>query len=233
MKPGRYAASDGSFAKSAGGAGARGLALLAVALLIGIVLLNATDADPPGSTVVARGDSDTADGTDDDDADGEGTPASTTAPVAVTTTLPVRAPKDVKVIVANASPTRGAAGTASDKLKPLGFNVLAPSNAVATNDTTVFFVPGFDRDAAAVASALGLAPTTVKPIGTPPPFDTKGANVAIVLGATDAARLFTAPGATTTTAAPGATTTTAKPAAGGASTSTTAAPAATTTTKKP
>ncbi len=234
MKPGRYAASDGSFAKSAGGAGARGLVLLAVALLIGIVLLNATDADPPGSTVAARGDSDTAGGSDDDGADGEGTPVSTTAPVAVTTTLPARAPKDVKVIVANASPTKGAAGTASDKLKPLGFNVLAPSNAVATNDSTVFFVPGFDRDAAAIAAALGLAPTTVKPIGATPPFDTKGANVAIVLGATDAARLFTAPGtATTTTAAPGAATTTAKPAAGGASTTTTAAPAATTTTKKP
>ena len=229
MRPGRYAASDGSFVKSAGGAGVRGLALLAVALLIGIVLLNATDADPPGSTVAAGGDSDTADGSDDDGGDGEGSPASTTAPVVVTTILPARAPKDVKVVVANASPTKGAAGTASDKLKPLGFNVLAPSNAAPVTDSSVFFVPGFDREAAALAAALGLAPTTVKPIGTPPPFDTKGANVAVVLGATEAARLFTAPGATT------APPTTAKPAGGGATTAppTTAAPAATTTTKKP
>src|SRR5436190_497257 len=50
MRPGRYAATDGSFARSAGGAGVRGLALLALALIIGVVLLNATDADPPGTT---------------------------------------------------------------------------------------------------------------------------------------------------------------------------------------
>ncbi len=253
MKPGRHAVTDTSFVKSAGGAGARGLVLLAVALLIGVVLLNATDADPPGSTIAAKGDSDTAGGARDTGGDGEGKATPTTAAVVTTTTLAPRAPKDVKVIVANASPTKGAAGTAGAQLKPLGYNVLAPSNAAAVNESSVYFVPGFDRDAAAVAIALKLPPTSVKPVPAPPPFELNTANVAVVLGATDAVRFApggtpatTAPpapgatttakpatGATTTTAKPaaGVTTTTAKPAAGVTTTST--APTTTSTTKKP
>src|SRR5688572_18585602 len=42
VRPGRYAAADGSFGRSAGSALGRGVLLLAVALVIGIVLLNAT-----------------------------------------------------------------------------------------------------------------------------------------------------------------------------------------------
>ena len=224
MKPGRYASDDASFAKSAGGAGARGLALLALALLIGIVLLNATDADPPGTTVSARGDSDTADGDGggDSDAAGEGdgegdaaaeTPATTPTP----TTAPAKAPKDVRVIVANASDVNGAAGNAKKVLDPVGFNVLAPSNATKVPESGVFFTAGFEADAAAVATALGLPATVVKALPAPPPFDTKGANVAVVIGADHGAKFAAAPtaagaaGSTTTTAAVVATTTTKKP----------------------
>ncbi len=221
MKPGRYAASDGSFAKSAGGAGARGLALLAVALLIGILLLNATDADPPGSTVSA-GERDAEGGGDGggDDADSASTPTSSAAPTTAPT-VPARAPKDVKVIVANASSTKGAAGTVSDRLKPLGYNVLAPTNATAVNESSVFFTAGFDREAAAIAASLQLPPTSVKAVPTPPPFDTKGANVAVLLGAADAAK-FAATGASTTSTT-----------AAGATTSSTAPTSTTSTTKKP
>ncbi len=225
MKPGRYAAADGSFARSAGGAGARGLALLALALLIGVVLLNATDADPPGTTVSADGDADSPSGDGgDSDAAGEGTsPAPTTT--VPPTTLPARAAKDVKVIVANASAVKGAAGNAKKVLDPAGYNNLAPANAAPVETTSVFFVPGYDRDAAAVAVVLQLPPTVVKPMPAPLPFDTKGAQVAIVLGADQAAKFAAAPGAT-----PAPTTTV----AGGAAPSTTVAgAAATTTTKKP
>ena len=222
MKPGRFAADDGSFARSAGGAGVRGLALLAFALLIGIVLLNATDADPPGTTVSAEGDSDTPSGDGgDSDAAGEGTATPTTA-AAPTTTAPARAAKDVKVIVANASSVKGAAGNAKKVLDPLGFNVFAPANSAAVPESSVFFTPGYERDAAALAAALGLPGTTVKAIPTPPPFDTKAANVAIVIGADHGPKFAAAP------AAAGATTTTAAGA-----TPTTAAGAATTTTRKP
>ena len=216
MKAGRYAAPDGSFARSAGGAGVRGLALLALALIIGVVLLNATEADPPGTTVSTSGEP-----TAEDSGDGGGEAAeATTTTVAPTTTLPARAPKDVKVIVANASPVKGAAAGGRTALLAAQFNVLAPANAAAVPDSSVYFTAGYERDAAAVATALGLPPAAVKPLPSPAPFDTKGANVVVVLGADAAPRFGT--GATTTTAA----------AAAGATTTTTAA-AATTTTKKP
>ncbi|HVF32315.1 MAG TPA: LytR C-terminal domain-containing protein [Acidimicrobiales bacterium] len=229
MKPGRYAASDGSFARSAGGAGARGLLLLAIALLIGVVLLNATDADPPGTSVSAEGDSDSGDGgagTDDgDDGGGGDAAAASTTTAAPTTTLPARAPGEVKVIVANASEVKGAAGGGRTALVNAKYNVLAPTNATPTPTSSVFFVPGYDRDAAGVAAALQLPANLVKPMPAPLPFDTKGANVAVVLGADHAAKFGTAPatGATTTTTAAGA----------AGATTTTAAAGATTTTRKP
>ena len=219
MRPGRYAVDDGSFARSAGGAGVRGLALLALALLIGIVLLNATDADPPGTTVSASGDSDSGTA---GSGDGEGAGQVATTTTAPTTTVPARAPKDVKVIVANASEVKGAAGNAKKALDPVGFNVLAPANAAPVAESSVYFTAGYDRDAAGIAAALGLPGTTVKAIPTPAPFDVKGANVAVVLGA-DHAQKFAAAPTTATTAAAGA----------GATTTTAAGAAATTTTAKP
>lgn len=213
MRPGRYAADDGSFARSAGGAGARGLVLLAVALLIGIVLLNATDADPPGSTVSARGDSDTSadEGAGDEGDEGDAADAPTTVPPP--TTAPAKPPKDVKVIVANGSDVNGAAGNAKSALDPGGYNMLAPANAPKVPETSVYFSPGYEADAAAVAAALGLPDTTIKAIPAPPPFDTKGAHVAVVIGADHGQKFAAAPaaGPTTTAAAVTATTTTAKP----------------------
>ena len=43
MRPGRHAAADGSFERSAGTAAARGAFLLVVAVVLGIVLLQAAD----------------------------------------------------------------------------------------------------------------------------------------------------------------------------------------------
>jgi hypothetical protein len=165
VRPGRYAAADGSFARSAGGAGARGIALLAIALLIGIVLLNATSDDPPGTSLSTGSGTPS---TDDGSAD-KPTKAATTTTVPPTTTLPARAPKDVKVIVANASSVKGAATKASDVLKPPGYNVLAPANAATAKESSVFFTPGYDRDAAAIAAALQFPPTSVKPLPAPSP----------------------------------------------------------------
>ncbi|MEA3076215.1 MAG: LytR cell envelope-related transcriptional attenuator [Actinomycetota bacterium] len=207
--------------------------LLAIAMVIGIVLLNATDAEPPGAQVTTK-----AAGSSGKNSGGGGGSSGTTTTVAPTTTLPTHAPRDVKVIVANASTVKGAGAKASDALKPPGYNVLAPANATAVNESAVYFVPGYDRDAAALAAALQFPATAVKPVPNPPPLaDSKGANVVIILGADQAPRFASAAATTTTTAKPatGATTTTAK-AATGATTTTTARPASsstTSTTKKP
>jgi hypothetical protein len=230
LKPGRYAAADGSFGRSAGGALGRGIVLLAIAMVIGIVLLNATDAEPPGAQVTTKPSGSSS-------SSGGGGSSGTTTTVAPTTTLPTHAPRDVKVIVANASSVKGAGAKASDALKPPGYNVLAPANATAVNESAVYFVPGYDRDAAALAAALQFPATAVKPMPNPPPLaDSKGANVVVILGGDQAPRFASTTAATTTTAkaATGATTTTTAKPATGATTTTTARPASTTsTTKKP
>jgi hypothetical protein len=72
--------------------------------------------------------------------------------------------------------------------------------------TQVFFTPGFEREAAAVALAAG-APATLIPaaLPTPPPGEVGAANVVLVIGA-DLASLT--PTTVTTVAAPEDTTTT-------------------------
>ena len=70
-------------------------------------------------------------------------------------------------------------------------------------ESSVFFTAGFDREAAAVAAALGFPPESVKQLPTPPPLDPKTANVVVVIGADTGSRFGEAPagGATTTTTA--------------------------------
>jgi len=209
MKPGRYAAADGSFGRSAGAAMGRGVALLAVALLIGVVLLNKTDERPPGSDVAA-GPGPAAGAGGDDGSDG----GRSTTTTSTTTTVPVRQPKDVKVVVANGSDVKGAAGRATDQLKPPGYNVLAPTNVTpAVSTTTVYYTPGYEREAVVVAAALGMPQSLVKLVPTPPPFDAKTANVLVVLGTDHASRFSAAAasgstGSTTTTVRAASSTTT-------------------------
>ena len=208
MRPGTHAADDGSFGRSAGAAMGRGILLLAIALVIGIVLLNATDDQPPG-TDLASGPR----GSDSSDDGGTAAPASTTTTPPTTAPVAARNPAEVKVLVANASDVRGAAGGARTKLLEAKYNVLSPTDSPTKGaQSSVFFTAEYQADATAVAAALGIPADLVKPLPTPAPVpDLKTANVLVLLGTDHAVRFGTAPaaGATTTTAAPagGATTT--------------------------
>jgi len=207
LKPGRHAAEDGSFGRSAGMAAGRGAAVLVVAVIIGILLLNKVD-DPPARRVA------TGDG-------GSGT-AETTTTVAesVPTTVPVRPPAEVKVLSANGTKVNGAAGKTRDALKALGYNVLSPiETKKPVEASVVYFTPGFDREAQTVAQALKLPPTSVQPlpaVAALPVSDLRGANVVAVVGPELAKG---GASSTTTTTANKKTTTTAKK-----TTSTTAKP---------
>ena len=196
MRPGRYAAADGSFGRSAGAAMGRGVIVIAGAVLLGIVLLNATDDEPPGSALRATGSS----------SDGGSVSVTTSSTVAPTTTVALRAPKDVKVVVANASGTKGVAARVSDLLKPPGYNVLSPTNAPDAKDSSVLAVAGYEREAAAIATALQLPSTVVKPLPAPAPIpDLRGANVLVIVGSDLLAKLPAAPTTTSTTAKAGTT----------------------------
>ena len=208
MRPGRHAADDGSFGRSAGGATVRGLALLAVAVVLGIVLLNTTD--NPRGTSLASGRSARA------------LAAVTTLPPP--TTIVARAPHDVRVLPGNGTSVNGAGARIGSTLKTAGYDVLAAvSVAPQTRATVVLFQPGFDREAAAIAVVLNVPATAIEPLPTPAPFDTKGANVVVWIGP-DLAGTTTPTSAGTPTSSHTATTT---------SGHTTTTAHQTTTTKKP
>ena len=182
----RPGAGDG-YGRGSGMAAGRAAALLAVAVVLGIILLNAADDTSPRQVAAGT-----------EDSNGEETTTSTAVSTTVVT-LPVRAPADVRVISANATDVRGVARKATDQLKAAGYNVLSPTDAAKAPASAVYFVGDYMREAEAVATALGLPPTAVQPLPTPPPLaDARGATVIVLVGPELAAQLS---GTTATTAA--------------------------------
>lgn len=223
--PGRHAAADGSFGRSAGGAAARGAGLLAVAVILGIVLLQSfkPGVDPYASSVRAGATSPT---TAPVQHRGGGTVSSTT-----TSTTPPRQPADVKVLPANGSGRQGAGSRVQRVLADAHYNVLAATNAngAAVQTSSVYYAAGYQSDAVALAQLLKLGPTAAQPMPTPAPVaDTRGANIVVVVGVDLATS--TAASAPPTTAASTATTAHRTTVTTAHTTATTAKPAATTTT---
>lgn len=165
---------------------ARGAALVVVAVLVGLLLLR-NGLDTSEVVTSSKGD-DSSEGSGEGDGDG----AETTS-----TTIAVRSPAEVTVIVLNGTSVGGAAGKYSVAIGTAGYQMLESGNATTKIPTTqVYFAEGFELEAAAVALAAG-APATVTPaaLPTPPPGEIGAANVVVVIGA-DLADL------TPTTAAP-------------------------------
>jgi hypothetical protein len=170
-QPGRYAASDGSFAKSASSAAARGGALIAVAVVLGFILLKwGFDGGDPDAEVAAPVD----DGATEEPADEEDpstTDPSTTDPATeddpaegdpgtddgTTTSEPVVVddPATVDVVVLNGTGEPGLAGTRGEALGAVGYTWTAGNAATTpTEVSNVFYAAGFADEAKAVAEAL-------------------------------------------------------------------------------
>jgi LytR cell envelope-related transcriptional attenuator len=157
-------------------AGARGAILLAVAAVLGILLLQAFDTD--SGTSVSTG---TTLPGGNGSANGATVP---TSPVATPTTRPGRAPSEVVVLVANGTGVRGLGTQNADVLKAAGYNTLTAVDATKALDATqVQFAEGYEPDARAIALTLGLQPTAVVALNSPAVPDPQGANVFVLLGA--------------------------------------------------
>ncbi|MDP9389421.1 MAG: LytR C-terminal domain-containing protein [Actinomycetota bacterium] len=186
----RHATEDGSFGRSAGIAAGRGAALLAVALLLGFVLLRAGD-EAPADRVTAG------------DPTEETLPPVTDVvePPTVAPTAPARPPREVRVLSVNGTDVSGVARRITDQLRQAGYNVLAPADVEAVNASAVYYAAGFEREAQAVGEALGLPVTVVQALPTPPPLpNVRGANVLVVVGPDLAQRVAGTTTTTTTTA---------------------------------
>ncbi len=152
------------------GSGVKGAILVVVAVAIGLVLLRDDSASTAQVTVGAADNPAAAEDSE--------TTSSTTS-----TTAAVRAPADVKVLVANGSGVNGAAGTKTTELEALGYVTANPTDAERVTATVVYFTDTYQPEAEALATAMGADPAAVMPLPTPAPVgDTQLSNLIVVLG---------------------------------------------------
>jgi hypothetical protein len=162
---------------------ARGVLLVGVAVVIGLLLLGSGLDD--SAPVAAPATSD--DAADDGGNGGAGGGGNQNGNGNNGSVVPsTRDPAQVPVLVANGSEVSGAAGAVTELLTALGYTGALP--AVDTNPDaneqfdTVYYLEGFEADAAGVAQALGLAADAVLPMPATPPANLGNAQVLVVLG---------------------------------------------------
>jgi len=163
----------------------RGIAVVAVFVVIGALLLPSATRPPLAVTSSHATSTTTAP---------SGSTTTTTKSKATTssTTTPTILPRAsaVHVLVANSTNTAGVAAATSAYLRTRGFATLTAVNATAHPSTSQVYAGAGEQSAAAlVAEALGLSASTIQPASAVAPVaNTTGATVVVVLGPDLAAR---------------------------------------------
>lgn len=159
------------------GASPRGIALILAAVVVGFVLIaTGLDSDSSG----AAGPTALPPGADQT--------TSTTAADTTSTTAAAALPNEqVRVLVANASSSDGAAQRFTEQLNALNYATLEPTNFDPNrDDTVVYFAEGFEKEAAGVAEALKAPESSVQALPVPSPVETpdgqSAPNVTVLVG---------------------------------------------------
>lgn len=157
----------------AGFSAARGAVLVAIAVIIGIVLLQAIDdgnSGPIGDGSTSSTSSTTA----------ATTPASTDGDTSSTTAKPAtKAPADTTVKVLNGSGVQGAATTVTNTLKSKGYKTLLPNTVVVQKGTFVYYAAGLQTECKALTAYVPNS--TVAAVPNPVPGG-EAADCIVVLG---------------------------------------------------
>lgn len=173
---------------------ARGVVLIAVAVVLGLFLLRAID---DGATSAADGDVETADDTaapdDGDETDetdageageggGDDGGASDDEPEPPPPEL--RPPGEITVIVLNGSGVQGAAAAQTEKIAGAGYQTAIAGNAPqAVTDTQVQHAEGYEAEARALAEAIGTSPDATATVGPElADVDLQGSQLVVLLG---------------------------------------------------
>jgi LytR cell envelope-related transcriptional attenuator len=145
---------------------ARGAALIGVAVVIGIVLLQVVDKGSPGGS-------------------GGSTPTVATNPnnggSSTTQGGDVHPPQEVRLLVLNGSGVAMAAATEANKLRGLGYAIAGTGNAATQAGATVQCRTGFDKEAAALAKAVGGG-AAVSAFPDVPPAGAENADCLVTIG---------------------------------------------------
>ena len=177
----------GGLGPSNAAAAPRAFLLIAVAVVIGLVLLWKGLDSTPGTVAPAGAPAVAEPSTDESLADqGSDTPvdemsasagdtssdqSTTTEAPAPTTTEdsfpePTYAPNEVKVLVANGSGVSGAAGKVTDMLSPLGWAMESPANANKTSVSGIYYKVGYASDAQVIQEHFGEVPSILSQFPT-------------------------------------------------------------------
>lgn len=164
-------------------ANARGIAVLAAALLIGFLLL--WKAGGPDGSQEAR-----AVTTTTVDTSGIGGEITTTTSTAGTTSTVAggtegREPSKVTVLVLNSGAPTGSAATTTATIDSAGYKTADPADAIDRSlaTTAVYYAPGYQAEATSVAALLGKPASVVAPMpATAPGPGADRANVVVALG---------------------------------------------------
>jgi hypothetical protein len=188
---------SGEFVRSAGFAAAKGAGLVALAVIIGIVLLQVVDDGSSGPVVDGAVDIPETTAT-------SGPDATTDTTTSTSPTPPAHSPEEVRVLVLNGGAPSGSAGRMSDTLRSSGY-VNQPVAAGDDNEdregNAVMCREGYEGDAEALSIAVGPG-TLVVPFREPPPPSSDQADCVVIVGSpVDTTATTTA--AAATTAAPG------------------------------
>jgi len=155
----------------------RGLALILVAVVLGVVLLRTTD-HTPSFTAKTSGTKTAAPTTT--------APTASTGSSTTTTAAADKAhdPSKVAILVANGSGKTGAAAKVAQSLAASNF-VLKPSTNTKTpaSASVVYYAAGYQADATAVARLLTPQPAVQALPAALPVADLAGANVLVIVAA--------------------------------------------------
>ena len=193
----------GGLGPSNAAAAPRALLLIAVAVVLGLVLLWKGLDTTPGVAVSPEATDDVSAGSvgmvEEGPADlpmaDEPVATTTPAPTVTTTTTavpaPTRPPNQVRVLVANGSGIPRGAATVTDVLSPAGYTTLPPANATPTDTSGIYYRSGYSGDARAVMDIVAPGnPDLIFPLpagGLDVPDATldrvANANVVVILGA--------------------------------------------------
>ncbi len=156
------------------GVGAKGVVIVAAALVVGIVLLNKFD--DAGAPFTPRVDVESGTTTT------RRLPTGTALPT--TTLRQPRPPSDVRVLPANGTNTTGLGARTNDFLRRANYNALAPIDASRLLDATIVaYKPEFEAEARVLTQLLQLPLSAVRPLddSTPVP-DTRDADIVVIAG---------------------------------------------------
>ena len=166
-------------ARGASFAAAKGAGLIALAVILGVVLLNVVD-----------------DGDTNQGSNGSGSSSETTATTAGATdtteattettadSVPAKTPAELSVLVLNGGAPQGSAKEMSDNLKLSGYTHQGPPADWAGRQqagNVVMCKAGLDQEAAALATAVGEG-TPVEAFADPAPPGSESADCVVVVG---------------------------------------------------